>query len=490
MYVQAFNRSLDVPGQHHSMAVVQAITYVMSLASHVSAAHTTELHTLATSWHTSLRTVLTYIDNIIAHPSSVERKRINPSNPALLRRMKSLPLADVVPSQYQAWPALQLLSAVGFVEGSDGYLHLPADVTPLALAARAKELHAVLPMLHSVAQLEHNIATSMAAADDLTDVKPVIEKQTAAIVAKMSKALTARSSNVAVNGTATVTSAASTKASGAVSSKNTDTATSAATVTTAPKTKVISAPKPVAVSNPPMSATRDATPALAMSITGPYAAAQLLTEADAHVTKQASELLHLKQQVCKTIFDQARVGIVSLSHCLQVSELRTALDNASKASSARALYDTHELTAVQQDAAGSVSGDERVSRAKQLLQSVATARSLSPTTQRYAASRGVSFAGKQALNKVPASAVVDEDAAVKGARKQASISAAQAVVTALIADVITAACDAGEQFVLARTRQAGFISRNVHKPITVVTTLASYVRFFLISQSFVMLLCV
>ncbi len=163
---------------------------------------------------------------------------------------------------------------------------------------------------------------------------------------------------------------------------------------------------------------------------------------------------------------------------MQVSELRTALDSASKTSAARALYDTHELTAVQQDAAGSVSGDERVVRVKQLLQStVPAARSRSPTTQRSAPSRAIptTSTGKQATNKASVPAAVGADAAVEHTSKQTSHNAAHDVVTALLAEIITTACDSGEQFVLARVRQADFVARNVHKPLTVVTSLASYV---------------
>ena len=208
---QSFEKTLEVPERGHEPVLPAAASYALTCltpgtvdptAPAPSQRGTTVL--IAVPWREVLATLLYYIHNVLARPSDASVRRINSGNPALRRRMDSLPLpaaclspprtapaapagkpaprsasvsrvgraagaagAAKAPSSasqparrcvYQ-WPALQLLTAAGWVSTHDRWLELPPSVTTSSLSARALELRAALAIVTPAEEAERAAAT-------------------------------------------------------------------------------------------------------------------------------------------------------------------------------------------------------------------------------------------------------------------------------------------------------------------------------------------
>ena len=136
------------------------------------------------SWCTALTTLIFYLNNVIASPGTPQVRRINSRNPSLRRRMETLSVPSI-PLMYRPqsrsttpskprhgaslsslstasslhrrdgvssagvylWPGLHMLTAVGWVLESDGWLTLPRGIPMAHLASRLQELRMAQSLL-------------------------------------------------------------------------------------------------------------------------------------------------------------------------------------------------------------------------------------------------------------------------------------------------------------------------------------------------------
>lgn len=289
---QAFSRSLDVPSQQHSEAVHEGIRYVLSSSSR-QLPHT--LPPIATSWCSAVETLLTYVNNVLRNPS--DTRRINRTNPALLRRMGPLPLPDVhQQGGFQLWPGVSLLHSVGWLDGSDGYIHLPVEVSALDLAARSMELRAVLTLLQSAAALEAHALSSATPSGWDALRHTVLEKSAKETLSSLKAALDGKSAaHRDVEGAKKVV-AASVPTKTPVASTPRKVLAPAAPGAARPVTSS-TAPNVDTGEKPMQRQVAEHTPALAVGVAGPLAASTLLADAEARVEAQMRQIQDLENRV-------------------------------------------------------------------------------------------------------------------------------------------------------------------------------------------------